>query len=217
MPSTPAAGVKRWLAPSHHNPLRGNPHAISRARVAVGAVRLRVIAPSKSVNPLKQPLSVVVCSLLLSSALGACATRPAPGISGHWTAVNRFASSPQAIPLHPAYVFYATPMDRTLKTMLARWALDSKMPLDYGHPSDFTLYQPVADIHTGDLHQAVAQLNALYAANGVVVSVRDNAIVVRPLSNAPAVVAPDAMTAAVSAPVEPTAQPAPTPSPASQP
>lgn len=183
----------------------------------MGAVRLRVIAPSKSVSPLKQPLSVVVCSVLLLPWLGACATRPAPGISGHWNAVNRFASSPQAIPLHPAYVFYATPMDRTLKTMLARWALDSKMPLDYGHPSDFTLYQPVADIHTGDLHQAVAQLNALYAANGVVVSLRDNAIVVRPLSTEPAVVAPDAMPAPANTVGAPPMDRTPVPSPASQP
>jgi hypothetical protein len=159
------------------------------------------------VNPLKQPLPVVVCSVLLLPWLGACATRPAPGISGHWTAVNRFASSVQAIPLHPAYLFYATPMDRTLKDMLGRWALDSKMPLDYGHPSDFTLYQPVADIHTGDLRQAIAQLNALYAANGVVVSLRDNTIVVRPVSARTEMATPAAPTATKTAvferPVEP--------------
>lgn len=136
---------------------------------------------------MKQPLAVVlVCSVLSLPWLAGCATRPAPGISGRWTPVNRFASSPRAIPLHPAYVFHASPMDGTLKTMLGRWAQDSKMVLDYGHPSDFTLYQPVADIHTGDLRQAIAALNALYAASGVAISLRDNAIVIRPLSATPA-------------------------------
>ncbi|HZV22136.1 MAG TPA: hypothetical protein VFF93_00035, partial [Luteimonas sp.] len=69
---------------------------------------------------MKLPLVVTVaCSLLIAG----CATQPAPGISGRWKPVNHFASSIEAIPLHPAYEFYASPLDVTLRTMLARWAL----------------------------------------------------------------------------------------------
>jgi hypothetical protein len=129
---------------------------------------------------MKQHLVVCVFrSVVLSCLLGGCATPAAPGISGHWKPVNHFDPAPEEIPLAPAYVFYAAPMDRTLKVMLERWALDSKMTLRYLHPSDFTLYQAVSRIRTGDLHQAVTTLTSLYVAQRVVVSVEDNAIVVR--------------------------------------
>ena len=127
---------------------------------------------------MKLPLVVTVaCSLLIAG----CATQPAPGISGRWKTVNHFAASPEAIPLHPAYEFYASPLDGTLKTLLARWALDSKMTLSYEDASDFTLYAPVARIRTGDLRQATAALTALYAVERIAVVVDGNAIVVRPL------------------------------------
>ena len=129
---------------------------------------------------MKQPRSGrVSCLVAVCCLLAGCATAAAPGISGRWTPVNRFDPVPQEIPLSPAYVFYAAPMDRTLKAMLTRWALDSKMSLVYQHPSDFTLYAGVSQLRTGDLHQAVAALSALYAAQGVVVSVEGGSIVVR--------------------------------------
>jgi hypothetical protein len=129
---------------------------------------------------MKQPFVVrVLCALAISSLTGACATTPAPGISGRWKPVNHYAATPQEIPLYQAYVFYPSPTDRTLKTMLARWAKDSKMALAYEHPSDFTLYEPVAQIRTGDLHEAAARISALYAAQHVLVTVDGDAIVVR--------------------------------------
>jgi len=121
---------------------------------------------------------VAVAGILLAG----CATPPAPGVSGRWTPVNHFAASPEAIPLHPTYEFYASPLDGTLKTMLARWALDSKMTLAYEDASDFTLYAPVARIRTADLRKATATLTALYAAEHITVAVDGNAIVVRPRS-----------------------------------
>jgi hypothetical protein len=132
---------------------------------------------------MKQPLVVAaVCSFLLA----ACATQPAPGISGRWKPVNHFASSIEAIPLHPAYEFYASPLDGTLKTLLLRWALDSKMTLAYEAASDFTLYAPVARIRTADLRQATDALTALYANEHIVVMVEGDSIVVRPVpANAP--------------------------------
>jgi hypothetical protein len=69
-------------------------------------------------------------------------------------------------------------MDGTLKAMLTRWSKDSKMTLSYLHPSDFTLHEPVAKIHTNDLQQAVAQLTAVYAAQQVQITASNNEIVV---------------------------------------
>ena len=115
----------------------------------------------------------------LAFLLTGCATRPAPDFGGRWKAVNRYASSPEEIPLYQSYVFASSPMDGTLKTMLGRWAKDSKMALSYLHPSDFTLYGPVAQIHTNDLQQAVAQLTSAYAGQGVSITASNNQIVVR--------------------------------------
>ena len=112
-------------------------------------------------------------------ALSGCATRPAPDFGGRWKAVNRYATSAEAIPLYRSYVFHSSPMDGTLKTMLTRWAADSKMTLSYLHPSDFTLYGPVAQIQTNDLQTAVSQLTAAYAGQQVSVTASDNQIVVR--------------------------------------
>ncbi len=123
----------------------------------------------------------VLLSLLV---LAACATRPAPGISGRWKAVNHYSAAPQEIPLHQAYVFYPSPLDVTLKTMLTRWAHDSHMTLSYEHPSDFTLYGPVAQLRTVNLQAAVETLSTLYAKQQVVVTVDGNAIVVRRLPDA---------------------------------
>jgi toxin co-regulated pilus biosynthesis protein Q len=117
--------------------------------------------------------------ILLVVALSGCATRPAPDFGGRWKAVNRYAASAEEIPLYQSYVFHASPMDGTLKTMLTRWANDSKMTLSYLHPSDFTLYGPVAQIQTNDLQQAVSQLSAAYAAQQVSVTASNNQIVVR--------------------------------------
>ncbi|MCF7221673.1 toxin co-regulated pilus biosynthesis Q family protein [Marilutibacter chinensis] len=93
--------------------------------------------------------------------------------------MNGFAEAPEAIPLQPTYLFQASPADGTLKNMLSRWARDRKMSLSYLHANDYTLYEPVADIHTTDLQAAVSALSDAYAAQGVVVAVESNQIVVR--------------------------------------
>lgn len=111
--------------------------------------------------------------------MAGCATRPAPDIKGRWKAVNHYAETTEAIPLYQSYVFYSSPMDGTLKGMLTRWAKDSRMTLSYLHPSDFTLYAPVAEIRTSNLEQAISLLNADYAAQHVSINVDNKQIVVR--------------------------------------
>ncbi len=123
--------------------------------------------------------------LMLAVVLSGCATRPAPDFGGRWKGVNRYATSAEEIPLNMTYVFHASPMDGTLKTMLARWSKDSKMTLSYLHPSDFTLHEPVAKIHTNDLQQAVSQLTAAYAGQRVLVTATNNQIVVNVANTTP--------------------------------
>ncbi len=131
---------------------------------------------------MKYPISILTKLLLgaaLALALSSCATRPAPDFGGRWKNINRFSEETQAIPLQDAYLFYASPMDRTLKNMLERWADDSNMVLTYRHPMDYTLYSAVAEIRTPSLQEALSQLNAAYASQQVSIGVSGNEIVVR--------------------------------------
>jgi hypothetical protein len=116
--------------------------------------------------------------LVVMAATTACASA-APEYGGRWKSVNRYADIPQEIPLYQAYAFYPSPMDGTLKTMLERWARDSKMTLSYQHPSDFTLHSAVAGIRTNNLQEAVSQLTTAFAQQGVSITTESNQIVVR--------------------------------------
>lgn len=86
--------------------------------------------------------------------------------------------------MYQSYVFYPSPMDGTLKSMLTRWAKDSKMTLSYLHPSDFTLHAPVAQVRTGNLQDAVKQLTAIYAGQRVSITASETQIVVRSFDTA---------------------------------
>lgn len=73
-------------------------------------------------------------------------------------------------------------MDETLKTMLTRWAKDSGRSLSYQLAFDVTLYKPVSGIRTPDIESAAAQLNSIYAAQGVFIVANDRQILVEPAS-----------------------------------
>lgn len=121
----------------------------------------------------------VTIFIVMMISISGCAARSAPDFKGRWTAVNRFSETTEAIPLHQAYVFYPSPMDRTLKTMLTRWTQDSKMTLSYQHPADFTLHAPVTQIRTSNLQEAVSLLTKIYAEQQVAVTASENEILVR--------------------------------------
>lgn len=133
-------------------------------------------------------LMMIVSMLALTS----CATRPAPDVAGRWKPVNRYATTPQEIPLYKTYVFYVSPLDGTLKNTLTRWSKDNSMTLSYLHPSDFTLHTQVAEIRTSNLQDALSQLSAAYAQQQVTAVAEQNQIVVRITETA----APAAMPAA---------------------
>jgi hypothetical protein len=117
--------------------------------------------------------------LLTAAALTGCATPSAPDVTGRWRPANRFSEAPQEIPLYKTYIYYASPLDATLKNTLTRWAKDNNMELSYQHPSDYTLYSQVAQVNTTSLSDAIAQLNAAYAAQQVTITQEQNQIVVK--------------------------------------
>ncbi|NIJ91226.1 hypothetical protein FHR49_004066 [Xanthomonas campestris] len=127
----------------------------------------------------KAQFTKLILVSVAAATLGACGTTPAPDFGGRWKPVNRFAKSTMEIPLYTSYVYQATPMDGTLKTMLERWTKDSNMSLAYNLPSDFTLYGSVSKISTSSVQQATVELSSVYAAQGVSVSVVGNQIVVQ--------------------------------------
>jgi len=127
---------------------------------------------------------------LISIVLAGCGTTPAPDYRGKWRPLNTYSEAPIELPLANAYIFQASPMDGTLKTMLSRWAKDSGMQLDYRFGSDFTLFGPVAQIDTTDIRDAAAQLSSAYASHGVSIYVVSKTITVAPVSAAPTAAEP---------------------------
>lgn len=115
-------------------------------------------------------------ALLAAMVLSGCGATAAKDFGGRWKPVNRFQDQPTEIPLSPSYVYYASPMDETLKSMLSRWAKDSGRALHYELDFDVTLYKPVSNIHTSDVHVAATQLSAIYAAEGVFVTATNSRI-----------------------------------------
>ncbi len=156
-----------------------------------------------------RPWLVTLAAAALIVVVAGCATRPAPDFRGRWKAVNRYAESPEEIPLQKAYLYQPSPMDGTLKNMLTRWAKDSQMTLTYKHPSDFTLYAPVEQISTYYLNQAASLLTTIYAQQQVSVTVQGKQIIVtQSVAQAPAAAgvgaqAPEAIQEAVNAPAAP--------------
>lgn len=119
---------------------------------------------------------------ILAVALVGCGAPAPKEFGGSWAPVNRFQSSATEIPLSPAYTFYASPMDATLRTMLKRWASDNGLQLSYQINSDFTLHQPVAKVRTNDLQSALGELNAIYAAQDLSIAADGKQILVRATS-----------------------------------
>ena len=107
-----------------------------------------------------------------------CAGREARDFSGRWTPANRYAAAAEAIPLAGVYMYQPSPMDGTLRNLLTRWAHDSGSELDYRHPFDFTLHEPVRAVRSGRLPDALAQLERAFEGHGLMLRLDGNRVVV---------------------------------------
>lgn len=123
-------------------------------------------------------------ALVAATVLSGCGTTPAKEFGGRWKAVNHFTDQPQELPLFTAYVYQASPLDRTLKAMLQRWADDNGYRLDYRLQSDYTLHQQVAKVSAVDLQQAVHAVTQAYAAQGVQLRVEGSALIAEAVNTA---------------------------------
>lgn len=119
------------------------------------------------------------CGILV---LAGCAAPPAKDFGGRWRPVNQFQSATERIQLQQPYVFYASPLDGTLKNMLTRWAKDTGMRLVYKLPYDYTLYTPVSSLGSRDISDAVIQLSSIYSGEHVAITVVGHEIVVESAS-----------------------------------
>lgn len=150
---------------------------------------------------------------MLVVLLEGCASQP-KDYWGIWRPINRYQKAPTPIPLNEQYTYYATPLDGTLRTMLRRWAKDSGMQFSYQLQSDYTLTQPVSAIRTTDVHRALADLNAIYATQGIQLYTLNNEIRAEPAPD-PAGRRPTESASTDSAPpIDQAAEPAATATPA---
>lgn len=134
----------------------------------------------------------------LTVLLSACGTPAAKDFGGRWKPVNKYDDKTVEIPLAVPYTYYAAPMDGTLKTMLTRWTSDTGTKLAYKLRSDFTLPKTTAAIHTTEVRDAASQLSAIYAQQGVAVTVEGPELVVEELSAATTPAAPVAPSASAA-------------------
>jgi hypothetical protein len=116
---------------------------------------------------------------LAAVLLAGCGAPPPADFGSNWTALNQFRDTPQEVPLVPAYVYYASPMDGTLRGMLRRWADDNAMPLVWQLNSDYTLHKAVARLRATSLQAAANELNQIYTSQGVSITVDTERILVR--------------------------------------
>ena len=125
-------------------------------------------------------LGILICSVLL----GCNSTPPAKDFSNNWSPVNKFTDKITEIPLHHKYTYRVMAIDKTLKSLLNRWDEDSKLSVEYGSCYDYTLPKAAEKINAVELNKALEELNRIYSAKHVVVSVRKGSLVVETVANA---------------------------------
>src|SRR5690606_15666780 len=111
------------------------------------------------------------------AACSGCAGREARDFSGSWMPANRYSAAAEAIPLAGVYTYQPAPMDGTLRGLLERWARDSGNELDYRHPFDFTLHEPVRAVRSARLPDALSQLERAFDGHGLELRLQGNRVV----------------------------------------
>lgn len=115
------------------------------------------------------------CSLLVAACAG-CAGQDVK-VSGPWQPVNALDATPRPISQAPVVQFIATPVDQTLRSLLARWAREGNWALDFRVASDFSLTQDAASIRAPSIESALATLNGIYAGSGVQIELSSGVLV----------------------------------------
>lgn len=117
-------------------------------------------------------------------AVSACnSTPPAKDFSGEWKSVNQLEDEIREFPLYRKYSFKVMPIDKTLKSLLARWAEDSRRSVDYRSCYDYSLPKQAENIDSSSLSEAIMELNQLYAEKDIMIREHPGVIVLESLES----------------------------------
>lgn len=119
-----------------------------------------------------RPILLVLCALLASCA----SSRPLEAGMSPWRPVHAFPDVPSAVPLQPVVKFTVTPLDATLRQLLARWAFEGGRRMVFALPMDWEVPAAAAQIRAATLEEGLASLTAAYAAQHLVFKVADGAV-----------------------------------------
>lgn len=97
-------------------------------------------------------------------------------VAGNWRPVNVLDAAPRAIEQAPEVQFIATPIDRSLRSLLTRWAREGNLALEFKIDTDYSLSAKAASIRAGSIHAALEALNQAYADSGVQIGLSSGVI-----------------------------------------
>ena len=124
---------------------------------------------------------IVASALLTSCGLSSASLRDSSPSFGLWQPVHQFPIAPSSVPLSPVVVYRVTPMDMTLRNLLARWAFVGGKQLRYSLPVDWQVHRDASLVEAASLEDALARLSSAYASQHLVFRV-DGAVVSASLS-----------------------------------
>lgn len=104
---------------------------------------------------------------LLVLLLSACATLSERAVMSDWQPVANLPTEPRVAVATPDTLFLVTPLDGSLRHLLARWAYLEGVQVDYRLPVDWQLHAPAAAVKAPDLPSALSALQKSYASQGI--------------------------------------------------
>ena len=93
-----------------------------------------------------------------------------------WAPVHQYPEAPGAIDLTPVVKYRVTPLDGSLKNLLARWAFLAGKRLQYEPGTDWQVHRDAARVESASLDDALKQLATAYSIQGVELSVREGVL-----------------------------------------
>lgn len=149
--------------------------------------------------------------------LGGCALLGRSPFGGAWAPLNRYPPEAARLPLDARYVYFTTPVDGSLRALLARWAGDTGRSLRYTAGFDLTLHRAAATLRETDIQAAITRLNSLYAGRGIAIAAGEEVITVSAVRSGAAGASPLPVDAAGTRAVARPDRPAPRAADGSQP
>lgn len=104
---------------------------------------------------------------LLMLLLSACSALSERAVMSDWQPVANLPSEPRVAVATPSTSFLVTPLDGSLRHLLARWAYLEGVQVDYRLSVDWQLHTRAAAVKAADLPSALSALQSAYAEQGI--------------------------------------------------